>query len=194
MSKSPSLASHDVTLGAGAVADKEAAFAAFFAPNNDVVYQPEPMALSEPVPSECDASVSRPAPLDLFLLPSASRAAWSLWQEIVEQVATALHCPPDERLSIKAQFATGDVGFMRVLLSTAKIYEIPLTNSFEFWQLVRPDLYWVYVIDERSKLSFYMHFDKIAEGARDDGRNLYHGATLRLSELKPEPIGADCQS
>ncbi|WP_288843447.1 hypothetical protein [uncultured Deefgea sp.] len=189
MNKSTSLASHDVTSGAGAVAEKEAAFAAFFAPSNDVAYQPEPMAHSDSEPSECQTPAPRPVPLDLFLLPSASRAAWSLWQEIIEQVATALHCPPDERRNIKAQFATGDVGFMRVLLSTAKIYEIPLTNSFEFWQLVRPDLHWVYVIDERFKQSFYMHFDKIAPGAANDGRDLYHGATLRLSELVPEPLG-----
>lgn len=186
MNKSTSLASHDTTLAAGAVAEREAAFAAFFAAGHDAVYQPEPV----PTPNDCAPLSSPKAVADVFTLPTESRAAWALWHEIIEQVATALHCPAIERRNIKAQFATGDVGFMRVLLSTAKIYEIPLTDSFEFWQLLRPDLHWVYVIDERSKLSFYMHFGKIAAGARDDGRDLYHGATLRLSE-RPKALGAD---
>ncbi|MCB5196856.1 hypothetical protein [Deefgea salmonis] len=196
MNKSTSLASHDVTVGAGAVAEKEAAFAAFFAPStpsNDAAYQPESVMEIKPALSDNAAKVKRDAVGNAFVLPSESRQAWALWQEIVEQVATALHCPPDERRNIKSQFATGDKGFMKVILSTAQIYDIPLTDSFEFWQLVRPDLHWVHVIDDRSKQALYIPFGKIAAGAHDDARDLFHGATLRLSELVPKPLGADDQ-
>ena len=189
MNKSTSLASHEVTVDAGAVEEKEAAFAAFFAPNNDATYLPEPM----PTPNDCAPLSSHETVADVFVLPSDSRAAWALWQAIIEEVATALHCPPDERRNIKAQLATGDIGFMRVVLSTAQIYQIPLTDSFEFWQLVRPDLHWVHVIDDRSKQAFYIPFGKIAVGEHDDARDLFHGATLRLSELVPKLLGADGQ-
>lgn len=177
MSNNPSLARQ-------AVDNKKAAFAAFFAPANESSYQPstsgdafETEAIAPP------QSVQGVKPCDLFLLPSHSTATASLWRNIVDEVATALWCNKEDRRFLQAQLHQQDPSFLRTVLEMAQAHQVPLTQSFEFWELVRPDLLWLRVVDTRSGVACFMSLGALPTGAADDGRDLYRGATVTLSAL-----------
>lgn len=177
MSKSPSLASQ-------AVDDKKAAFAAFFASANESSYQPSTSGAA----LEADA-IAHPQAAhgeqcrDLFLLPSHSPATASLWRDIVAEVAAALWCSTEDKRFLLAQLPQQDPSFLRTVLLMAQAHQVPITQSFEFWELVRPDLPWLRVIDTPSGVACFMSLGTLPAGAADDGRELYRGATVTLSAL-----------
>ncbi len=178
-----------LSLAGQAVDDKKAAFAAFFAPAHESNFLPSTSgravltdAIAPPQAAHRDEC------RDSFLLPSHSRATAALWRKIVAEVAAALWCSTEDRRFLLAQLHQQDPSYLRTVLQMAQAHQIPLIQSFEFWELVRPDLLWLRVVDTRSGVACFMSLGALPAGAAEDGRDLYHGATVTLSVVSSSEI------
>ncbi|MBM3117846.1 hypothetical protein [Jeongeupia naejangsanensis] len=101
---------------------------------------------------------------------------WGLWREITGQVADHYDASDAETADLMRQLAGQDPAFLTLLLDEARRHALPVTERFDFWQLVCPDHALLRIVTPT-------HSGFIALPADRPGARLYHQATATLSPM-----------